>query len=293
MDSNFKERLLQIHHCNIGWNTILKLLRYDPSLKSIYSLTTQEAENHLNISLINARKLINDLHIFKNQSMLNHYKAKNIHILTIFDEQYPEHLKQIFDPPWVLYLIGDISILSKQKKLGVVGTRHPSINGYTSMEKVIAPLIQEGWIIVSGLAKGIDTHAHELTIKCKGNTIGVIAGGFNHIYPKSNLVLAQEMKRTQLIISEYPPNQEPRRWQFPMRNRIISGLSLGTLVVEAKEVSGSLITANLALQQGREVFAIPGSINTNDSEGCHRLIQAGAKLVINSKDITSEITYLE
>ncbi|MFC4320195.1 DNA-processing protein DprA [Litchfieldia salsa] len=292
MESLFKERLLQIHHCNLGWKSVLRLLKFDPNLTSIYNLTIQEVEEILQINTNNARKFINDLQSLKNQSMLNHYKVKNIHILTVFEDAYPESLKQIFDPPWVIYLSGDLTLLKDPKKLSVVGTRNPSNYGYDCMKKVIVPLIQEDWTIVSGLAMGIDTRAHELAIWHKGRTIAVIAGGFDHIYPKSNKELARKISEQHLLISEYPPHTEPKRWQFPMRNRIISGLSVGTLVIEAKEVSGSLITANLALQQGREVFAIPGTINMNTSNGCNRLIQAGAKLVITSEDISSEIIYL-
>ncbi|MBD8068312.1 DNA-processing protein DprA [Bacillus sp. PS06] len=292
MNLTFKERLVQIHHCNIGWKSILKLLQIDPNLSSIYHLTVSDVENLLQINTNNARKFINDLQSIKNQSMLNHYKAKKIDILTIFDETYPEPLKQIYDPPWVIYLSGDLSILNEQRKLSVVGTRNPSNYGYGSMEKVIVPLIQNNWTIVSGLAIGIDTRAHELAIAHKGKTIAVIAGGFQHIYPKSNKLLAHKISQDQLLLSEYPPHTEPKRWHFPMRNRIISGLSLGTLVIEAKSISGSLITANLALQQGREVFAVPGAINLPTSSGCNHLIQAGAKLVMTSEDISSEISYL-
>ncbi len=291
--NQFKEKLVQLHHCALSWKSILKILQHDPSLASLYHLTPNDIETLLQLSPLNSQKFINHLHSFKNQSMLNHYKAKNIHVLTVFDQHYPERLKQIFDPPWVLYVVGRIEILHEPKLLSVVGTRNPSSYGYQSMTKVLVPLVHENWTIVSGLAMGIDTKAHELSLEHQGETIAVIAGGFHHIYPKNNILLAKKIIDNGLLISEYPPNFEPKRWHFPMRNRIISGLSVGTLVVEAKEKSGSLITANLALQQGREVYAIPGPIHISTSIGCNKLIQAGAKLVTSSEDIRSEILYIK
>jgi len=291
--TEFNERLLQLHHCKgIGWKSIFRLLQVDPTLLSIYELSPNKAQTLLQISNTNAKLFINDLHSLKNQSMLKHYNDKNIHVITIFDREYPELLKQIYDPPWVLYLEGNINILNETRFLGVVGTRNPTHYGYLSMEKVLVPLIKKGWVIISGLAMGIDTKAHQLSLEHNGSTIAVIAGGLHHIYPKCNQKLASEITGSNLIISEYPPDSFPEKWQFPMRNRIISGLSSGTIIIEAQERSGSLITANLALQQGREVFAIPGPIHVKTSIGTNQLIQAGAKLVLNSEDITAEFAYL-
>lgn len=160
------------------------------------------------------------------------------------------------------------------------------------MHIVLPPLIQNGWIVVSGLAKGIDAEAHRLCLRHHGETIAVIAGGLYYMYPPENESLFRQLATTQLIISEYPPFVRPQTWHFPMRNRIISGLSLGTLVVQAKERSGSLITAHFALQQGREVFAIPGDITTKEALGTNRLIQQGAKLILSSEDIEEEFRHL-
>jgi DNA processing protein len=220
---------------------------------------------------------------------LREYEANHISIITILDPEYPDILKQIYQPPWALFAIGDVSILQKEPKLAVVGSREATQYGKNAIRLLFPGLIDRGIAIVSGLAKGIDTCAHECAIRNGGKTIAVIAGGFFHIYPEENRKLAAEIMNHQLILSEYPPDTKPSRWQFPMRNRIISGLSRGTIIIEAKRKSGSLITANYALNEGREVFSLPGSIFNPLSGGTNDLIQQGAKLVTNANDIIDEL----
>ncbi|MGM7681714.1 DNA-processing protein DprA [Cytobacillus sp. Hm23] len=286
----FRKTLIHLHHCRgIGWRSIKNLLTYDPNLTKIYQSSFTDLRPHLPISTTQLKNLMKDLHSSNIQSMLNKYSDYNIHIVTIFDDEYPNMLKQIYDPPWVIYAKGDLRLLSDQKCLSVVGARYPSSYGLRSIERVILPLIQSGWTVISGLAKGIDSKAHELALLHKGKTIAVIAGGFQYIYPKENAKLANMISKENLLLSEYPPFVRPERWQFPMRNRIISGLSFGTVIIEARESSGSLITADQALEQGREVFAIPGSIFAEHSIGTNKLIQQGAKLVMSSNDIEAEI----
>ncbi len=287
---NARDRLIHLHHCRgVSWKGIAALLKYDPSLDSIYSLSHKTLESLLTITKSTAQIFLKDLHSIEIQSMLKQYNEQNIHLITIFDQDYPNQLKQIFDPPWVLYAKGDLAILHEKKQLSVVGTRLPTTYGYNCMEKLIIPLIEKEWCIISGMAEGIDTRAHQLAINNKGKTIAIIGSGFNYIYPKSNLKLVDMLIQEHLILSEYPPNTKPQRWHFPMRNRIISGMSRGTIVVEAKDRSGSLITADQALQQGREVFAVPGSILSNTSTGTNKLIQQGAKLVLSHIDILEEL----
>ncbi|QOR68547.1 DNA-protecting protein DprA [Cytobacillus suaedae] len=287
---NARERLIHLHHCRgVSWKGIATLLKYDPSLDSLYSLSHNFVESLLTLSKPSAQIFLKDLHSIEIQSMLKQYNEQNIHLITIFDQTYPNHLKQIFDPPWVLYAKGDLSILHEKKQLSVVGTRLPSAYGYHCMEKLIVPLIEKQWCIVSGMAEGIDTSAHQIAIDNGGKTIAIIGSGFNYIYPKSNLKLVDMIIQKHLLLSEYPPNTKPQRWHFPMRNRIISGMTKGTIVVEAKDRSGSLITADQALQQGREVFAVPGSILSNTSTGTNKLIQQGAKLVLSHIDILEEL----
>lgn len=283
----FKRRLVILHHCaNIGWKTIYQILKSDPGLTRLFHdkklpfLPTPTQE-----------KILNDLHLLPIQEQIRQYPLNHIHTITIFDEEYPELLRQTYEPPWVLYGKGNIELLKSEFKLAVVGSRQSSDYGKRAIETIFPKLIENGVILVSGLATGIDTLTHRTAIHLGGQTIGVIAGGLFHIYPKSNKDLALEMMRNQLVLSEYPPNTPPSRWHFPMRNRIISGMSRGTFIVEAKQKSGSLITANYAVNEGREVFALPGCIFNPNSNGTNELIQQGAKLIQSADDILEELVY--
>lgn len=238
---------------------------------------------------IQVHHIFKDIHSSKQSSSLSKYRQNGIFVLTILDEEYPELLKQIYDPPWVLYCKGDLSLLGIENKISVVGTRDPSRNGILSLDKIVLPLVKAGWIIVSGLAIGVDARAHTLALNNNGKTIAVLGSGFNYIYPHCHQKLATIISKDHLLISEYSPIEKPQKWNFPMRNRIISGLSKGTIVIEARKRSGSLITADLALQQGREVFAVPGSILDERTEGNHWLIQQGAKLTKCSDDVLNEL----
>ncbi|WP_010282477.1 DNA-processing protein DprA [Bacillus timonensis] len=286
----FREKLIHLHHCRgIGWKSIFRILQHDPTLSSIYTIPSSVYDKILPLPKNQLNIFLKDLHSLSIQSMLKQYRYNNVGIITIFDQEYPFLLKQIYDPPWVLYTAGDQALLNSRKLLGVVGSRTPIRTSVESMTKVLVPLIKKDWVMVSGLARGIDTMAHQLAIHHNGKTIAVIAGGLHHIYPRENIELATTITQNHILISEYPPSTKPEKWQFPMRNRIISGLTQGTLVVEAKERSGSLITADQAVNQGREVFALPGSILEPSCVGTNKLIQSGAKLVLSCDDILSEI----
>ena len=278
-----KKKLIQlVHSRNANWKAIYS------ALKASRALTESETANYSSINP-RAQQLIRDHQFIPIDKLLNDYASKNIHLITFFDENYPIELKTIYQPPWILFAKGDISLLRNTKNLAVVGSRNASSYGIEAIEYLFPSLIERNIQIISGLAKGIDAHAHKSAIKLGGKTIGVIAGGFNNLYPKENIKLAEYMMEKHLVLSEYPPATMPAKWQFPMRNRIISGLSQGTLVIEAKKKSGSLITADFALNEGRDVFAVPGSILTPDSGGVHYLIQQGAKLVKSSEDILEEL----
>jgi DNA processing protein len=292
---DFKEKLISlIHYPEVTWKTVYQILKKDPELHAIY-------DNHPNFIQQNlfsqdSNKLprlkqepsgIPKTEIIKKQ--IHQYERNGIKVITIFDKEYPALLKEIYQPPWILFAKGDVSLLAKESKLAVVGSRQATQYGKNAIRMIIPGLIKQEVLIVSGLAKGIDSLAHEYTIKNGGKTIAVIAGGLYHIYPKENMDLALEIMKTQLIISEYPPDTKPLRWHFPARNRIISGLSKGTFIIEAKRKSGSLITANYAVNEGREVFSLPGSILNPFSSGTNDLIQQGAKLVTNAEDILEEI----
>jgi DNA processing protein len=218
--------------------------------------------------------------------VLDKKMAEEIKKIDIEDKNYPKLLKKIKDPPKVLYFLGEIK--EREDCFAIVGTRRCSAYGKQVALEMAGDLAEAGLTIVSGLAPGIDTFAHRAVVEKKKRTIAVLGTGLDEksIYPKSNLKLAKKiLEHGGCLISEYPPGTRGTKFTFPQRNRIVSGLSLGVLVVEAKEKSGALITAEYALEQKRPVFAIPGSIYSLNSRGCHRLIKKGAKLVEKAKDI--------
>ncbi|MBI4287802.1 MAG: DNA-protecting protein DprA [Chloroflexi bacterium] len=211
-----------------------------------------------------------------------------VRALTWHDDAYPPRLKQIYDLPPVLYVKG--AVLSEDEwAVSVVGTRHSTIYGRQVAEDIVSDLARHHITIVSGLARGIDTVAHRTALEAGGRTVAVLACGLDQVYPPENAQLAREIADHGAVVSEQPIGMPPRADYFPRRNRIMSGMSLGTLVVEAGETSGALITARLANEQDREVFAVPGSILSPNSRGTNYLIQQGAKLVRNYQDILEEL----
>jgi len=209
-------------------------------------------------------------------------------LLTFWDAEFPTILKKIYDPPVLLFAKGDLRA-DDESAIAIVGTRVPTEYGKLAAERLTAALASRRMTIVSGLARGIDTVAHQTAIKSGGRTIAVLGSGLDIIYPPENHRLAQEIAQHGALVSEYFFGAKPDAVNFPRRNRIISGLAYGVLIVEAGEESGALITAQTALEQGREVFAMPGSIFSPKSLGPHRLIQDGAKLVMSIDDILSEL----
>lgn len=283
-----RNRLIHMHHCRgITRKKLNLFLQVDPTLQSIYALSPTELQNKFLFTKKQAENFYQDLH---HPMLLQQMKQDlaTYTVITIKDENYPKLLKYINDPPLVLYAKGKLEFLSHQPAISIVGTRMPSNEGKHKTEKIVQPLIERDFMIVSGMAKGIDRFAHEAALKYNGKTIAVLGAGFQHIYPKQNRQLFEEIVKKGLLLSEYPPHIPPAKYQFPERNRIISGLSYGTLVVEAMERSGTLITVGQALDQGREVFAMPGSILDPKTKGCHQLIQDGAKLVYEAKDILED-----
>lgn len=208
--------------------------------------------------------------------------------ITRNDADYPACLKEIASPPPVLFVIGDPGLLSTPQ-LAIVGSRNPSPSGQAIASDFAAALSATGLSITSGLALGIDASAHQGSLDAGGKTIAVLGTGPDRVYPARNQTLAHEIAERGCLVSEFPPGTRPKAGNFPRRNRVISGLSLGVLVVEAAIQSGSLITARLALEQGREVFAIPGSIHNPLAKGCNALIKKGAKLVETVSDILEEL----
>jgi DNA processing protein len=213
------------------------------------------------------------------------------HIIRLGDDDYPELLSRVADPPELLYVNGNPDVLHLPS-LAIVGSRNPTKGGVRNAHDFAEHLGRVGFCIVSGLAQGIDTAAHRGALDAGAPTVAFLGTGVDRVYPAANRDLAHEIAENGALVSEFPLGAQPSSWHFPRRNRLISGTSLGVLVVEAARRSGSLITARLAGDQGREVFALPGSIHNPLSRGCHRLIRSGAKLVETGDDVLSELAPL-
>ena len=238
-----------------------------------------------------ARKINAGVDVDAIAATLDWLKKDNAHIVTLADANYPKLLLEISNPPAVLYAIGNLQWLN-QPSIAVVGSRNATPQGEKNAEEFSASLCNSGLCVISGMALGIDGAAHRGALKSNGATIAVVGTGLDIVYPARHRELAHKIVERGLIISEFPFGTPSKAQNFPRRNRLISGLSLGCLVVEANIDSGSLITARLATEQGREVFAIPGSIHSPVTKGCHKLIKQGAKLVENTQDILEEIKNL-
>ena len=217
-------------------------------------------------------------------------QEEKIKMLTILDGAYPQRLKEIYLPPIVLFYRGNLSLIN-QRAVAIVGSRDHSKYAKDCIHELIPTIVNDGIVVVSGLARGVDTLAHEETLKSNGYTIAVIGSGLDVVYPPENSKLYDVIAKRGLILSEYPLQSRPLKFHFPYRNRIIAGLSHGVCVIEAKEKSGSLITANLALSENREVFAVPGSIFSTHSKGSNSLIEAGACLVSSAETISKNLKY--
>lgn len=228
----------------------------------------------------------------KSWSLLDNEKLKEElrkqKFVTFYSPNYPQALKPLPYPPMLLFYEGNLELL-EMPAVSFVGARQATNYGKKVAWSFVSELVNHQYTIISGLAKGVDCASHAAAISAKGNTIGIIGCGLDTCYPKEAKDLFGKMKKEQLVLSEYPQKTPVRRDHFPMRNRIIAGLSQGTVVIEAKEKSGSLITAQQALEFGKEVFAVPGEILRGQSNGCHRLIQDGAKCVYRIEDILEEL----
>jgi len=214
----------------------------------------------------------------------------DIKIITFNDANYPSILKEIPDPPPYLYVYGNLH--AETPKIAIVGSRNATYYGIETAGRLAINLAGLGIEVVSGMARGIDTSAHEGSLQGLGRTVAVLGSGLKRIYPPENIKLFHKISENGAVISEFALNEGPEARNFPMRNRIICGLSNGVVVVEAGNKSGSLITARLAAEQGREVFAVPGSINSSKSSGTHSLLKQGARLIENAEDIIEELPYL-
>ncbi len=276
IDSRFIQRLYN-HFGNI--KTAFSATLND--IKQIDGLSVKKAENFL--------KLRDKIDIDKTYSKV---ESRGINFVTLEDENYPKMLKNIENPPAVLYYKGKLFECNLEKTLAIVGSRKASSSARDNLRKIISGLGNTDICIVSGLASGIDTVAHNSAIESNLKTIGVIASGFDYIYPTSNKTLYESIENTHgAIVTEYYPTFEPIKFRFPQRNRIVSGLAYGTLVAEASLKSGALITANLTLEQGRELMCMPGDISNINTQGIYKLLKNGASLVTESEDILNALNW--
>ena len=273
----------------LGNAALCQLLAKLGSPEAIYSASIKQLREVVDEDI--ARKINQGVDIDAIAPTLNWLKKDNAHVVTLADSDYPKKLLEISNPPAVLYAIGHLHWLN-HPSIAMVGSRSATPQGEKNAEEFASSLCNYGLCVVSGMALGIDGAAHRGALKANGATIAVVGTGLDIVYPSRHRDLAHKIAERGLIISEFPLGTPSKAQNFPRRNRLISGLSLGCLVVEANIDSGSLITARLASEQGREVFAIPGSIHSPVTKGCHQLIKQGAKLVESTQDILEEIKNL-
>lgn len=278
---------------SIGTKRLEKLLEYFNSVKDSWHAAPADLQQIEGFSpkviekFIAERNSIGDLNKLEENIL-----SKDIQIITMNDENYPFYLKQIYDPPIVLYVKGSLNNLNEERSLAVVGSRRSSNYIKDILKKIISELKGSDISIISGMAVGIDTCAHQAALDNGLNTIAVIGSGFDNIYPKQNRTLFKDIINSGgAVISEYYPDQKADLWTFPRRNRIISGLSQGTLVGEAGLKSGALITAKLCLDQNRELMCIPGMISSPNAEGTYKLIKEGAAVVTKAEDVFHQLNW--
>ncbi|TZE83631.1 DNA-protecting protein DprA [Calorimonas adulescens] len=270
----------------VGPQRFFDLIEYFGSAEEVFKTDRHELKNigSLNDNLIEEIQKCRDIDI---DVYINKVTSMGIKLITYNDNEYPNNLKNIHYPPPVLYLKGNVELLDGMN-IAIVGSRNCSYYGSQIAYNFAARLAAAGFTIVSGMARGIDSMAHQGAISANGKTIAVVGSGLDIIYPRENKELYRTIAKSGALVSEFPLGTEPLKQNFPRRNRIISGLSVGVLVVEAGVRSGSLITAGFALEQGKDVFAIPGNINYESSMGTNNLIKEGAKLVTSVNDIIEE-----
>ena len=272
----------------LGPTKARRLVERFGGVQAVFNATLTELEA-AGIQAVAAQSLGTGRSLELAQDELARASATNIHVIALEDAAYPPPLKQIYDPPLILYVRGDVPVLSRPG-IAVVGTRHPTPYGTGMAERLACDLAARGLVIFSGLARGVDSAAHRGAISAKGKTVGVLGTGIDVIYPKENTRLSEQILALGgALISEFALNTFPAPQNFPIRNRIISGISAGVLVVEAAEYSGTRITSRCALEQNREVFAVPGNVTNKNSWGPNTLIKQGAKLVATWEDIWEEL----
>ncbi|KPN93105.1 DNA-processing protein DprA [Lysinibacillus sp. ZYM-1] len=284
------QRLLALHYVYP-----LPLQKLQQLLSPVNVLNTFEEAHHDEIAKvlqISARKALQISQSFRQIMTIpfeEAYARANIFPIPFNHPYYPAQLFEISSPPTVLYVKGHYTLLTNKKQIAIIGSRKATAYSKRAIDLIVPPLVQRGHTVVSGLARGADTMAHKATINMGGHTIAVLGHGFHYLYPRENQILAEEMADRQLLMTEYPPYMKPEKWHFPMRNRIISGLSQALVVTEAALKSGTLITTELALEQGKDVFVVPGPIDAEQSKGTNQLLLEGAIPVMNGHQIVETL----
>lgn len=282
--------LLKLKYSGYTTKQLKKLFEFEPQFLSLSE--TLKVKQLQQFSLLNSSKSYENKYQqyldIDLPSIIKSLQTSNIHVISIFDSHYPILLKQIYDPPYLLFCKGNLKLLENPIFLSVVGSREASAYTQHALHFLFCDMIDTHLVIVSGLAKGGDSFAHEAALKFNLPTIGVLAFGHQYHYPKETRMLREEMEQHNLTISEYTPETKPQRYQFPERNRLISGLSQGLLITESRERSGAQITVDLALQQNRNVYVLPGSLFQSLTIGNLKRAQEGAKIVLSATDILED-----
>lgn len=277
---------------NIDGNFIHRLYNYFGDIEEAFNADMHELSQIDGLSVKKAETFLRERDKIDPEKALYGVENRGINYVTLEDDKYPKLLKQIEDPPAVLYYKGDLFGCNLERTVAVVGSRKTTYHAKEAVSKILSELSGTDICIVSGLAAGIDTSAHTAALENNLKTIGVIASGFDFIYPTSNKNLYEKIEKGGgAVVTEYYPTFQPLKFRFPQRNRIVSGLSYGTLVAEASLKSGALITANLCLEQGRELMCIPGLISNPNTEGIYKLLKNGATLITQAQDILEALNW--
>ncbi|MEG0260240.1 MAG: DNA-processing protein DprA [Lysinibacillus sp.] len=284
--STHTKEILALHYVYpLPLHKLLRLLSPDDLLKDFHRATASDIATALQMPVQKAEQLMQSYRRSITMPLEEAYAKADIVALPYTHPFYPRHLFELVNPPAVLYVKGKLSLLTNTKRVAIIGSRKATSYSKTAMDYILPPLIEKRYTIVSGLAKGADTLAHVGALKYGGQTIAVLGHGFHHLYPKENAELANKIASEHLLLTEYPPYMKPEKWHFPMRNRIISGLSQALVVTESTLRSGTLITTELALEQGKDVFVVPGPIDSEQSQGTNKLLIEGAIPVVNGYQI--------
>lgn len=275
--SDVEKRFLALHYVfPVPANRFIKLLEEDPELIEFPTYSIEKLRYLLNLTSQKASQLKRHLSESSSTPFEQIYASHGIIAIPFMHPNYPKVLRIMIDPPAVLYVQGDVKLLNSTMKVAIIGARKASFYSERALSYIVPPLVKNDMVIVSGLAKGADTLAHQAAIRYGGKTIAVLGHGLFHLYPRENSRLKEIIAEDHLLVTEYPPYVRPERWTFPMRNRIISGLSHAVIVTEAARKSGTMSTVEHALEHGKDVFAVPGPVTSILSEGPNHLIGEGA-----------------